>query len=895
MSQETGTTETFNRRINIIIAVIVAIIAVLGSLITKLESEASTASNKATVAEQQYYYKAIGVQIRGKADVTHAFGTVYQLWYQYNVKMLSSKKRGEDDAVRTYTELKDAVAQTSTLFDPKYFNNETGKVNLVLYEADEYRKTLYELEEKQLAASETASAWDDKSSIYILQLTLLAVAGFLLGLALMTKARVPTLVFAVSGILLVVTISAWAYRVSQIPVIERPTEAITAYAEGASLIDQKLWEEALVKLNEAIEKGTTSTSYGRAYLLRAQVHSKMENFQEAIADYKMARESGFADDPTVDASLVQAFFNIGDFSSAIETGIKALDHSPDNLTLRQQVIMAMVANGDIQNASEQTSILLEKATEKVKRERELGDNNAAAETWWLLNEAAHQYDQLVELLKNNDAKSPVKESILDPLKVREQAGQLASQLRSTAIALKFDITEADSSISTAQIDIKANSPSRTPDEKHVYKVDLELQYSGIQPGQLLSIVTYRNGIEEPSWGFSEKWTPQQVDGTVNITISPSYSSLYIVPPGFYTFYIYLNELLLAQGDFMIEDPNDQSVALFDASFTFDSMLDQFEFYTSDFIYGDYEDYDWYYDDWYYDNWYYYFYDSYFFFGDDEDYIYFLEGAYDPYSSYCTDPNDLDCYTSSDYDGDGVPDDYDYCVYEPGSWDFDGCPYSEDDADGDGINDIDDPCPYDFYDDCLSSDEDSDGDGINDIDDPCPYDFYDDCLSSDEDSDGDGVNDFDDPCPYDFYDDCLSSDEDSDGDGVNDFDDPCPYDFYDDCLSSDEDSDGDGVPDWDDPCPYDYYDDCLAEEDSDGDGVPDWDDPCPYDYYDECVDSDGDGTPDVYDPCPDDPYDGCGNGFDFKDKRQKQYLFFFERKPHSDNLIARASVLFHRNI
>ena len=48
MSQETEINETLHRRINIIIAVIVAIIAVLGSFITKLENEASTASNKAT-------------------------------------------------------------------------------------------------------------------------------------------------------------------------------------------------------------------------------------------------------------------------------------------------------------------------------------------------------------------------------------------------------------------------------------------------------------------------------------------------------------------------------------------------------------------------------------------------------------------------------------------------------------------------------------------------------------------------------------------------------------------------------------------------------------------------------------------------------------------------------
>ncbi|NTV37644.1 MAG: hypothetical protein HGA82_00355, partial [Anaerolineales bacterium] len=749
------TSGTINRRINIVIAIVVAIIAVLGSFITKLESEASTASNKASVAEQQYYYQAIGTQISGKADVNHAFGTVYQLWYQYEVQRLSAQNRGEEDAAKTYAELKDSVAKTSLLFDPKYFNAETGKVNLVLYEADEYRRELYELEEKQLAADEVASAWDDKSSAYILQLTLLAVAGFLLGLALMTKARVPTFVFSVSGILLVFMISGWAYLVSQMPVGERPIEAITAYAEGASLIDQKLWDEALMKLNEAIEKGESDSPYGRAYLLRARVHSTMGNFAEAIADYQVAIDSGFVGDPTVDASLVQAFFYVGDFSSAIETGTAAIDNSPDNLVLRQQVNMAILASGDIKTASEQAAVLLEKAAEKVKRERQLGDNNAAADTWWLLNEAAHQYDQLVELLTTDGVESPVRGKIADPVEVRKEAEKLAGQLRAAAIALKYDITEENASTASAQIDINLINPIRTLDEKYVYKVDMEFQYNGLKDGQLLSIITYRNGIEEPSWGFSQKWAGREPSGTAKFTISPSYSSLYIVPPGSYTVYIYLNDTLLAQNGFVIEDPNNQLASPSDNGFAFDSMLDQFDFLTSDFIYGDLEGYDWYSDSWYYYDFYYY--DPYFFYGGESDYAYFLAGAYDPYIGYCTDPNDLTCYTVSDYDGDGVPDDYDYCMFEPGALDFNGCPYSADDADGDGITNDFDSCPFvsGFGENngCPVADFDSDGDGISDSYDYCVYDpgpFENGgCPIAWGDADGDGITDESDLCPYNY--------------------------------------------------------------------------------------------------------------------------------------------------
>jgi tetratricopeptide (TPR) repeat protein len=887
MSEETGTNETFNRRINIVIALVIAIIAVLGSFITKLESEASIASNKASVAEQQYYYQAIGTQISGKADVNHAFGTVYQLWYQYEVQKFSAQSRGEEDTAKTYQELKDTVAKTSSLFEPKYFNSQTGKVNLVLYEADEYRRELYELEEKQLAADEVASAWDDKSSTYILQLTLLAVAGFLLGLAVMTKAHIPTVVFAASGILLVGVISVWAYLVSQIPVIERPAEAITAYAEGASLIDQKLWDEALTKLNEAVDKGNTDTPYGRAYLLRAQIHSTMGNYDDAIADYQVAIDSGYVGDPTVDASLVQAFFYVGDFTSAIETGTTAIDNSPDNLALRQQVNMAVLASGDVNSASQQVAILLEKAAEKVKRERQLGDSNSTAEAWWLLNDAAHQYDQLADLLANEELKSPVKGSITDPFTVMEKAKELASQLRAGAIALKYDISEENASTSSAQIQINTINPIRTLDGKYVYKVDLELQQSGIQAGQLLSIVTYRNGIEEPSWSFGQKWADEKGAGTVRITLSPSYSSLYIVPPGAYTVHIYLNDTLMAQSGFTIESPDNPSAPPDDDAFTFGSMLDQFDFYTSDFIYGDYESYDWVYDDWYYYDLYYYSYDPYFFYGNETDYIYFLEGTYDFYSGYCTDPYDLSCYTASDYDGDGVPDEYDFCVYEPGPMDFSGCPISDDDADGDGVTNDIDLCPYvaGFAENsgCPITTLDLDSDGITDYDDFCPYEpgpvENGGCPLAFDDADGDGITNDLDFCPFDFgleeNNGCPAEGValDYDGDGVSDDYDSCLYDpgpvENSGCPFTLDDADGDGITNDLDFCPYvaglPENDGCPAEGvllDYDEDGVEDEYDFCPYDpgppenggcpYTGSGIDSDGDGVEDDYDVCPYEP-------------------------------------------
>lgn len=131
----------------------------------------------------------------------------------------------------------------------------------------------------------------------------------------------------------------------------------------------------------------------------------------------------------------------------------------------------------------------------------------------------------------------------------------------------------------------------------------------------------------------------------------------------------------------------------------------------------------------------------------------------------------------DKDGDGIPDDYDFCPDQPeifnGIKDEDGCP--EIDTDGDGILDELDLCPE--YPEDMNGFEDEDG---------CP----------DADTDKDGVPDFFDNCPGQKED--IDNFEDNDG---------CP----------DLDNDKDGIPDKDDKCPDEAE---TFNEFNDSDGCPD---------------------------------------------------------------------------
>jgi len=863
MTPQNNSQNTKSNWLNIVIAVTIAIVALLGSFIAKAQSEASSAAAQASNKEQEKYYQAIGKQISGEADVNNAFGTEYQLWYRYDVQLAAANQRHDEAATRIFTNLRDTVERTSTsrIFDPAYFNKENAKLDLALYKADIYIRDLYQLEEEQQAASEISAAWEDKASTYGLQLTLLVVAGFLLGLALMTNAKIPIAVFTSSGIFLVVAISIWSYGLSLIPIAARPTSAIQAYAQGASLSDQGRWDEALIQFNAAIKAAQAAgVEYPHAYLRRAQVYIALQDFEKAIEDYQVAKAHGLDDDPTLNTSLVSAYFQTGDFKTAIAIGTQALSNSPDDLLLHQQVALALLASGDLQKAAQENNELILDAAKQAEVLEHLGDS--AAEVWWLIDSAAHQYDLLIEALQTDNA---ISANVQDKDAVRKGAEGFAAKLRAHVVTLKYGLTETSAVVSdSARISDPKFILSSTPDGKYTYKVGLKFQYKGLVAGQLLSIVVYRNNIEDPSWGYSQPWAGQQAEGAFNLTLNPSFDSFYIVPSGSYNVDIYINNKLLSQGEFTVGDPGTFEDGTLSTGVPCDSLnTDTVACAETEALsFTDWPEPDW-----------------------PEltpEEILYYECLFDPSGPYC----DL----LQDSDGDTVPDFDDACPYDYGDWYNYGCPASAvGDIDGDGIANFDDYCPFDFgfaenYGCPIPTKDDWDGDAVLDVDDSCPYQAgpFDNggCPVTAPDTDGDFIPDNLDYCPTEYgagADGCPApTADDTDGDGVLDADDLCldqpgPINNSG-CPITVADTDGDTIPDDFDLCPKEYGTDAdgcpvPTADDGDGDGVLDVDDICPDkpgpSDNSGCpitvVDTDGDAIPDDFDLCPTEygtDADGC---------------------------------------
>ncbi len=712
-------------RFNILVAIVVAALAVVGAFITKFESDASTMSGLASNDEQRYYYQAMGAQISGDADTHYEFGTAYQLWYEYNLLNKGALQHGDQETARTYQGLRDALTKTSALLQAPYFVPETGQINLPRYKADTYTASVVELQESQRAASAVSSAWDEKSGTYVLQLTLLAVAGFLLGLALMTNSSAARLVFAGSGIPMVAIIAVWAYLLSVEPVFDlRQTGAIPFYAQGVSEAEQHDWEAALEKFDQAIARAGEEHPYAEAYLQRAVAHSELGNFKAAVRDYEKAMAEG-ASESGAAGGLVWALFQEGRFEEAIRVGQEALIRAPDRLWLRHRVSMALLASGDVQTATNEYKLLLDTAEKQIASEKSLGGNGSA--TLWQLKEASSQLDQLADLLEG-DASSPVRAAIGDTGSVSQAARDLSEQILSASVALEYGqdlaAVKVDASISPLKFNL-----FQTADDLYVYKVDASFTFEGLQTGQLLTLKIFRNGVEELAWEFSEPWS-QAGSGMATITLNPDYADVYAVAPGEYEVKIYVNGQFIQQGSFTVG--NGAGLALGDElTEDFTDIYDAYDFTFLDifFFEGDEDFLAFYYDDLFFfddltDDWYFLYEDLWL----DEEYV-----DYEVFS-VCDPDLDPDCAVDEFIDGGACDPDDPFCDLTEATCDPETDPDCAADEFGGGEfcdPDIDPDCTTDELGDEQFCDPDIDPDCAGDEsfdegffdEEPLPDDYY----------------------------------------------------------------------------------------------------------------------------------------------------------------------------
>lgn len=541
------------------IAVLIAMVTLCAAILAYLQSDAGAHDDRANRDNKRYALEAFGRQVSGNAAVNYAYNSAYQNWRELDLLATSAANQGDDAAAQRYSTLRDQMLSVSPLLNPPYFDAATREVDLPRYEVDTYLVAVTALQESFLASSAVKDAWDAKSNIYIVHLTLLAVALFLLGLSLVTNGRATRWIFTSVGSAIALVAVVWAAQVYAQPVIDLREQgnAIRDYAQGVGFAYQDKWTDAITAFDAAI--GAVPT-YANALAQRAEAHSELGDLEAAAADYEKAQAAGDQSGNTA-GELAWIYYLQGRFADAIAMNRTALQASPGELWIQYDLALSYLAAGQLEQAKAEYDNGMKLATEQVAAAK-----NAGAEPpsylWWGLDDAANGLDDLIAVL-DGEMSAPPLDQLTDNETMRTTATAIIAQIKSLAVALEYTGQPPVAPL-TAQIspfDFGEPIYDENGEVTDYVLIDtvphgtqavaVLFDYQGMQNGQEVLFKVYIDGEEDPSWRVIFPWEAD-AEGSYEKPLSLDYSDNFVLDAGNYTVEMYVNSQLAQRGSFVVE-------------------------------------------------------------------------------------------------------------------------------------------------------------------------------------------------------------------------------------------------------------------------------------------------------------------------------------------------------
>ncbi len=188
--------------------------------------------------------------------------------------------REDEVTAQRYEAVRDSLRQLSPLLQAPYFDEASGSADFERYEVDVYLGDVIRMGEEFTAATGVKETWDNKTGAYVVQLTILAVSLFLMGLSATIEISTKW-IFGAVGVLMASFAVVWAFFTATETVTDlRQIEgAIPAYVEGVTSAYQGDNENAIIALDRAL----SLYGYTNAYVARAEAHNALGNLQQAVA------------------------------------------------------------------------------------------------------------------------------------------------------------------------------------------------------------------------------------------------------------------------------------------------------------------------------------------------------------------------------------------------------------------------------------------------------------------------------------------------------------------------------------------------------------------------------------------------------------------------------------
>lgn len=334
-------------------AVLIAFITLVASLLTYLVAdaamEASASAGTARRLATEGQAKAADMNGAGLANVE---AVLRGATAESDLSVLRGARLAYPEYDETWREetsvARDAVLKAADRApispdDPRHIDRDEQFPNRLLVDFVDRSAALFLA--RQHAATERASAWQQKRSTYLGALVIVAVALYLLGFSLTLERRQRT-VFLAAGVMLGTVGIALAARGVTTSTSKQADRAAASFADGVyeslTATEPEGFDRAIAHLTRAIEQRPSfAGSYrwrGDAIWQRAitrldiprDVYASivpLDDRREAIRDYRAALERGMGDDARLLADLgfdeVMAGLD-GDDQSLVQSGAKHL-------------------------------------------------------------------------------------------------------------------------------------------------------------------------------------------------------------------------------------------------------------------------------------------------------------------------------------------------------------------------------------------------------------------------------------------------------------------------------------------------------------------------------------------------------------------------------------------
>lgn len=546
-----------------LLAILIAIITVIATVVAFLQSDAGNRDDHAGRDATRYAVELVGRRINGETKVNFDYDEAYQKYVEMDTLAFAADNRGDSVAANRYRVLQQSFLKLSPILQPPYFDAVTQEVNYDRYVADVYLTDVIRMNEQYTAAAAVKDAWDTKANTYIVHLTILAVALFLLGLSATIELSTPRNIFTVAGLGMAIFATVWAASTYLEPVFDlrdKP-EAIDAFVQGSIANEAKQYDAALKAFDSAI---TFVPDYQAAYVGRSSAYEGSGDYTKAIADLKQARSLG---NETASVIGAQAWleYQLGNLDESITTGRIALENYPgaQELWIRFDLALALLAKGDIEAAQAEYKQGMTIASQAVSDANNRGEQFSSS-LLWSLTGASDDVAALSAVASGSDG-TPLASALQNKDAIIQAAPQLVNDLRNLSVSLEY-YGRPPAEPTTAKIaNLTFAKPVYAEDniflehqvaEEFAYGVnemDALFDYSGMKDGQELLVKVYINGEEDASWRKLVTWK-DGAEGSYVLPLAISYSETFVLTHGSYFVEIYIDGQIVGEGGFTVLDP-----------------------------------------------------------------------------------------------------------------------------------------------------------------------------------------------------------------------------------------------------------------------------------------------------------------------------------------------------